>query len=678
MKKRLLAAWCFFWMGALHGAARAALEDVTELSLEELAQVDVTTVSKKSQKLADAAAAVYVITHEEIRRSGATSIPDALRLAPGLSVARISSNSWAISSRGFNGRFANKLRVLIDGRSVYTPTFSGVYWEAQDTRLEDVERIEVIRGPGATLWGSNAVNGIVNVITRNAKQTRGGEFSFGGGTYEKRFGSLRYGAPLGEDTFGRAYVKGFARGAFDTLDGRGAHDGWDSVRGGFRVDGEGTDGNAWTVQGDAYQGDLGEGLLLPSLTPPYAACTTGRAPMSGFNLLGRWKKALSTTSELSFQGYYDHTYRNDPFLAEQRDTLDLDFQHRFAWLDDHDIVWGLYYRWTRPEYSQHFPVHGMADRVFNLYSAFVQDDITLSPNRLKLTIGAKLEHNDYTGFEGQPNIRLLWTPNRQHSLWGAVSRAVRIPSVVEESASMGLRTIPPGTWLNPTPLPAIADVRGNGRFRAEVLWAYELGYRFMPRTNFSTDIALFYNVYDNLRANRALPPALAADGPYIQATFPFTNEASGETYGVELAADWRPYPWWQLQLNYTYLRMNLRDKAGADVVQGAVAVEGASPRQQVSLRSGFNPLPDVDLDFWLRYVDRLPCSGYPRAGFTTYIPAYVALDARLAWRPWPSVELSLVGQNLLDSKHPEIAQETLAPPVSEVPRSVYAKIDWRF
>ncbi len=660
------------------GKARAEPKDLTDLSLEELMQIEVTTVSKKGQKLSDAAAAIFVITNEDIRRSGVTSIPEALRLAPGLNVAHIGSNSWAISSRGFNGRFANKLQVLVDGRSVYTPTFSGVYWEAQDTRLEDVERIEVIRSPGATLWGSNAVNGIVNIITKSAKQTQGGDFSFGTGTYEKRFGSLRYGAQLGEDTYGRAYMKGFARGQFHTPSGPGVHDDWESYRGGFRVDHNGAEGSDWTVQGDMYRGDLGETLRLPSLAAPYMNNTVGRAPISGFNLLGRWKQALSVNSEFTFQSYYDHTYRKDLYFTEQRDTLDFDFQHRFAWLDDHDIVWGLYYRWTRPEYSESFPFVIEPNRqAFNLYSAFLQDDFTLLPGTLKLTVGAKIEHNGYTGMEGQPNVRLLWTPAREHSLWGAISRAVRIPSVVENSGLLTTVVFAPSTGLNTSPLPGAVTFQGNGQYRAEVLWSYELGYRFMPRQDFSADIALFYNVYDSLRAYRSLSPTLV-DGTYAQALVPFTNNASGDTYGAEIALDWRPMDRWQLQLNYTYLNMNLREKPVAGVVPSVVAATGASPLQQVSLRSGYNPVPDVDLDLWLRYVDRLPTSGPSLVGFTTYIPAYVTLDTRLAWRPMGNLELSVTGQNLLASRHTEFDQETYAPPLAGVPRSVYAKIDWKF
>jgi iron complex outermembrane receptor protein len=667
-----------FWLA---GTVHAEPADLTELSLEELMKIEVTTVSKKSQKLSNAPAAVYVITQEDIRRSGVTSLPEALRLVPGIEVARIDSSKWAISSRGFNGRFANKLQVLIDGRSVYTPTFSGVYWEVQDLPLGDVERIEVIRGPGATLWGSNAVNGIVNVITKRAEDTQGGRLTLGGGTYEKRFGSLRYGARLGERIYGRAYVKGFARGDFDQMNGGPSQDDWEQYRGGFRVDGEADAGDRLTLQGDVYRGELDQKLVLPMTTPPYSNTAGQRANVSGANLLGRWIKPLGAASEFTVQAYYDHAYRNESFLTEQRDTFDLDAQYHFQPWESHDVVWGASYRWSRVDYSHHYPAFfDLSHPVRQLFGGYLQDEITLVPDTLKFTLGAKLEHNDFTGIEGQPNFRLLWKPNEQHRVWGAISRAVRIPSFAEDSATLVGFVAAPGTRLNPTPLPAEVVGLGGGGFRAEVLWAYELGYRFMPRADFSVDAALFYNGYQHLRSQEAQPPVLVggSSGLAIQMPNRFGNTLLGETYGAEIAVDWRPLDHWQLQLNYSYLRAQLGFAPGSADNFSADPTQGAAPRQRASLRSSLTPVREVDFDLWLRYVDALPSTGFPADMMAVRIPAYVTLDARLAWRPLNGLELSLVGQNLLDPRHPEYGQELYPPVLSQVPRSVYGKIEWHF
>lgn len=680
---RLLAALLFlgFCASRLTCAAESEPPALLDMSLKDLMQVEISSVAKKAQKRGEAAAAVYVIGNEELRRSGATGIPEALRLVPGLNVARIDSNKWAISARGFNGRFANKLLVLIDGRSVYTPTFSGVYWEAQDLPLEDVERIEVIRGPGASLWGSNAVNGVINIITKQARQTQGGSLTLGGGTYEKRFGSLRYGARLAEDTYARAYATGFARGEFETRNGDGARDAWEQYRGGFRLDRDPANGDSLTLQGDIYRGKLNQNLALPDLWPPRMITPGETSDMSGANLLGRWIRNLGADSELRVQAYYDHTYRNERILVEERDTLDLEAQHRFQpWLR-HDIVWGLAYRWSKDDFSRRYPViFDTRHSTRNLASIFLQDEISLIPQTLKFTLGARLEHNDYTGFEGQPNFRLLWKPDDRHSVWGAISRAVRIPSRAEDSARLAGFIAPPNAWASAIFLPTEFEGLGNGRFRAETVWTYELGYRFLPRADFSLDIALFYNHNANIRSQGGYYYALknGPSGNYLQVVNVFGNELQGASYGAEIAADWHPLPRWRLQLNYSYLSMQLRARRGGLDRVTPEPINGAAPRQQVSLRSSFDIAADAQADLWLRYVDALPSSGFPEASSAVRIPAYVTLDARLAWRPARDIELSLVGQNLLDPRRLEYAQELYAPVLSQVPRGVYVRIDWKF
>ena len=505
------------------------------MSLEQLMNIEITSVGKKSQHLSQSAAAAFVISQDDIRRSGATNIPDALRMAPGVQVARIDSNKWAVSARGFNGRFAKNLLVLIDGRSVYSPSFSGVYWDMQDVMLEDVERIEVIRGPGATLWGSNAVNGVINIITKSAADTQGGRISLGAGTIEKGFGSARYGAKLGDgETYARAYGKGFGRSSFNTSDGRNSGDSWDRGQGGFRIDHQLGDDSSTTLQGDAYAGNVNQRINQPSLSPPGMVYTNDAGRISGFNLLGRWRKSLALDSEISVQAYYDHTYKKESFGVQERNTYDLELQHRFGFADWHDVIWGLGYRLNQDQISSPFQLDfGSPRQDRQLFSAFIQDEMTLLEDQLKLTLGSKFEHNEFTGFEGQPNLRLSWTPNDEHSFWGAISRAVRIPSRGESDARIFSLIIPPSQQTSNFPVALYVD--GNRQFRAEELLAYELGYRFMPSPRFSADLALFYNMYDGLRDGTEGQPNIDFASGLITIDSRLTNKVKGESYGAELA-----------------------------------------------------------------------------------------------------------------------------------------------
>ena len=677
-ERRFLAATLaglLTWTSAFRIAHALSTDELVEMSLEELMQIEVTTPGKKTQKLSGVPAALFVLTQEDLHRSGATNIPDALRMVPGLQVARIDSSKWAVSARGFNGRFANKLLVLMDGRSVYTPTFSGVYWEMLDYPLQDIERIEVIRGPGAALWGANAVNGVINIITKSARDTQGGNLSLGTGTYERVFGSLRYGTRLGEHTYGRAYVKGFQRDSFDSIERRRAGDGWDFQRGGFRVDHDGTDGDSATLQGNMFRGTTHQQPGVPTLAPPYQRFSADTLHWSGFNLLGRWTHNFSRSSQWSLQAYYDHADRQD-VIAEERNTCDLEFQHRFSWQQWHDIVWGLGYRYLQDRYSDNERMQfGHAKAGKQLFSAFLQDDFTLIQDRLKFTLGAKLEHNDFTGVEGQPNARLLWTPDTRHSVWASVSRAVRTPSRAEDDGSFPLLTLAPSQPPNPTPFPIRLVAKGNRDYRAEVVWAQELGYRFMPMSNLSFDLTLFYNRYDRLRSAVLQEQFSSARLPQVNASA--ANAGQGQSYGAELAVDWRPEEAWRLHAAYAYLNLDLSNHHDdTDVTNNPI--EQRNPEQQWSLRSEWDIRHYLHLDLWLRYVDRIPTAGVPFPGFSTRIDDYLTLDARLAWNPWKDLELSVVGQNLLDDRHPEYAQEAFAPKLAEIPRGVYVKLDWRF
>jgi len=645
--------------------------DVATLSMEDLMNLQVTSVSKRTQKVADAAAAVFVITQEDIRRSGATSIPEALRLAPGLQVARIDENKWAIAARGFNGRFDNKLLVLIDGRSVYTPLFSGVYWNVQDVMLEDVDRIEVIRGPGATLWGANAVNGVINIITKKAKDTQSTLVTAGAGTEERASGSARYGGTIGKTAY-RVYGKYFNWGPSQYSSGITAHDGWDALRGGFRADWTPTGSDSLTLQGDIYQSKYGETLSVPSLSFPYSSTFPNRGNYSGANLLGRWSHSSEGTST-SLQMYYDNTTISDNSLfVDHQNIFDLDFQQGFHVGDSQQFVWGLGYRSIRDRNDSSFSVSLQPNQVtLNHFSAFLQDEISLVDNRLRLTFGSKFEHNDFTGFEVQPNARLLWTLTPNQSIWTAVSRAVRTPALTEEGLRLNSAVIPPLTpGVNPTPFPAVITVFGSHQFQSEDLLAYEVGYRVQATSTFSTDIATFYNKYSNLRTAEPGAPFLEGSPAPTDLVIPFvaSNKMSGGTYGVELFGDWKVVPKWRLVGSYSYLQMDIRKNSNSLDPTPDIP-NGSSPRHEWYLRSSIDLPKHFEDDTTLRFVDRLP-------GLN--IPSYYSLDAHLSWRPVSPFELSIGGQNLLNNKHLEFIPDFINTAPTEVKRTVYGSLTFRF
>jgi iron complex outermembrane recepter protein len=630
--------------------------DLTSRSLTELMDIEVRSPSRTPQKLSQVAAAVYVITQEDIRRSGATTIAEALRMSPGLDVARIDSSRWAISSRGFNDFFANKLLVLMDGRSVYTPLFSGVFWDVQDTMLEDIEQIEVIRGPGAAMWGANAVNGVINIITKNSADTQGGLISGGTGTEELGFGSVRYGGKIAEGLTYRAYVKYFNRDDFKLPNGGGdAADEWDMFRGGFRSDWKISDGNSVRLQGDAYSGTTGQDVKVPLppaplAPPPWPIVTlTGRGKVAGGNVLGSYQHVFSDSSDLTLQTYYDRTERTDQVHQEFRDTYDLDFQHRFELGERQEFIWGLGYRLSTDKLSRGLGAIQTigfvpAERRDQLFSAFAQDVIKLHEDDLKFTLGTKVEHNSYTGWEIQPNARLIWEPSERHSIWAAVSRAVRTPARFEHTIQ--------GFF---TQNGQSGGIFGNPNYESEELTAYEIGYRVQPNKRVSFDLAGFINDYENLRVF-----AFSGLGVTPQ------NVGSAETYGGELGANFKVTEQWRLFAGYTFLKMQLHSQTRFAV--GAETPERESPQHQVQVRSYYDLPWNLELDAAVYYVDSLAART---------VPGYTKLDLRLGWRPKQNFELSIVGQNLLDSRHPEFGEGFLVSP-TEIERSVYAKATWRF
>ncbi|MCP5005924.1 MAG: TonB-dependent receptor plug domain-containing protein, partial [Planctomycetes bacterium] len=426
-----------------------AKNDLTSLSLEDLMNIKVTSVSKRPQKLIDAASAIYVITQEDIRRSGATNIPDALRRVPGIQVAHINMNTWAITSRGLNSFLSNKLLVLMDGRSVYTPLFSGVYWDVQDTLLEDIDRIEVIRGPGASLWGDNAVNGVINIITKQAGDTQGGLLSTGYGNEQQGFGNLRYGNKIGNDAYFRVYSKYFNRDNAVDASGKKTNDSWHAQRGGFRIDWDIKKQDSLTVQGDIYDSKFGETAATVSLTSPFSNTINDDSKFAGWNVLTRWKHTFSEYSNFELQLYYDQTERESIKLREDRDTYDFDFQHRFKFGERQDVVWGLGYRLTHDNIRNSFDFSFNPDsRSMSLYSGFVHDEITLIEDKLRLTVGSKLSYNVFTGLEVQPNARLLWKPCERHSTWLSFSRAVRTPSRAENDIRINKEVLSSGALVS--------------------------------------------------------------------------------------------------------------------------------------------------------------------------------------------------------------------------------------
>lgn len=630
--------------------------DLSELSLEDLMNIEVTSVSKEPQKLSDSAAAIFVITQEDIRRSGATSIPEVLRLAPGVHVARIDTSKWSISIRGFNSRFSNKLLVLIDGRSVYSPLYSGVYWDVQDTMLEDIERIEVIRGPGATLWGANAVNGVINIITGNSFDTQGTLISAGTGNQEKMFTNGRYGGAINDKTSYRIYGKYFDRDK-STADDHRAEDGWDSRRGGFRLDSRLTAADSLTIQGDIYDNEADQTTSVSMMQTPYRKTFAETTDQSGGNLLLRWQRTFSDTTGLELQAYYDQTERHEYVLDQELDIYDFTLQNHFQLSRAQHVIWGMDYRFCRGDVTGNQGIrmrHSHCSK--ELFSTFIQDDIAVIPQQLHLILGSKFEHNGFTGYEVQPNARLLWTPNENHVCWAAFSRAVRTPGRIERDGHVQI-IIPPQGGM---PEPTIMQLEGTEDYDAEDLLAYELGYRFLGIDNFSVDIAAYYSDYDNLETieTQNSPPNIIKT---------LDNLMSGAAYGLEAAVEWQPLAWWRLTAVYAYENVSLELNDGSRDYSSLSAAEKDTPHNLASLRSSMDLPADMELDIWCRYVDALK---------EHKVDSYINMDIRLAWQARPGLEISLVGRNILDSEQMEYNRSSMGNKPTEVPRSLYFKTTW--
>jgi iron complex outermembrane receptor protein len=641
--------------------------DLTDESLENLMNIEVTSVSKKEQRLSNVAAAIFVITTEDIRRSGATNIPDLLRMVPGMDVAQTNSNTWGISARGFNGQFADKLLVLIDGRTVYSPIFSGVFWDAQEIPLETIERIEVIRGPGATVWGSNAVNGVINIITKSARDTVGTLISAGGGTHEQGSGTGIYGGRIGDAGAYRIFASDLNDGHFPRPAGPSGQDAWDSVHGGFRADATLSTKDSLTVQGDFFDGTAGETDSIPiSISPPVTAVVALQERFSGWDVLSRWNHVASPRSETSLQVYFDRTNHGDATFGLAVNTFDIAFQHHVAWGSRQDFVWGLGYRLNSDDTASTFRVvFNPADRRTQLLNSFVQDEITILPNRVSATLGVKLEHDDYVGFGWEPSGRLVWNMGKRNMLWGAISRALRTPDRSDTAVRANRLAVP-----GPNNLPLLVSVFGNPDEQDVSLNAFEAGYRNQLTDRTSLDLTIFYNDYDYLRSTEPGAPFLETNPAPLHFVAPltFANGIYGETHGIEASANWRITDRWTLSPGYAFLAMHLHRGAASQDTTTVPATEGAVPNHQAQLRSHVDLPRRLQWNASAYFVGRLSAQA---------VPSYTRLDTNLIWDPVEHFSIKLVGQNLLQDRHQEFspAQTALS---TLVKRSFYVQLTAQF
>lgn len=656
-------------------AAQENSPDLSRESLEDLMNIQVTSVSKKEEKLSRTAAAVFVITQEDIRRSGATNIPDLLRMVPGLDVGQINGSTWAISARGFNAQFSNKLLVLIDGRIIYTPYFGGVYWDTADLPLENIDRIEVIRGPGGASWGANAVNGVISIFTKSAADTPGGYMEASAGNIDRDAGIAQWGGRLGRRTDYRIYSKYFDERQLNDISGEqpGA-DGWHVLRGGFRTDTSLTTRDSLTVEGSLYGGREGElGYVLPAITYPAYIPIAEQIDLGGGFLQSTWSHKYSDRSDTTFQAAFTRYTRNDPEEPETRDTLDLDFQHHIGWGNRQDIVWGLGYRYTTDNIGQSLVVSfNPASRRLQLFSGFAQDEISLRPDRLSVTLGAKIEHNDYTGLGVMPTIRGTWTPGENQTIWAAFSKAIRTPSRNDTNLLVNIGSTPDQSGTLD-----LTRFVGNPKFQDEKLFDYEVGYRTRVNNAFDFDAAAYLTDYDGLqtteRAGTFFEQSPAP--PHEVSLFTFENLMTGETHGIEAFANWQVTDWWTVSPGYALEELHMRTAPSSVDTVTPLFVQRGAPRHSAQFRSHVSLPRGLEWQTSIYFVDRLSHQGLTD---DQVIPAYTRIDTGLTWNFGERFSISAFGQNLASDHHLEFEDVFGAMQSGQTRRGAYAQMAWRF
>jgi iron complex outermembrane receptor protein len=637
--------------------------NLADMSIEQLLNEPVTSVSKKDTNLFQSPEAIAVVTDDDISRMDFTSIPEALRFVPGVDVARIDGSSWAVSVRGSNSQFANDTLVLIDGRTIYEASFGGVYWKTQEIPMQDIDRIEVVLGPGSTLWGANALNGVINVISKSAQETQGLLTTVNEGTEDDPSATLRYGGKLGNSVFYRAYVTYFNKNGLDEPDGADAEDFSHGWRTGFRLDATTSATDTFTLEGDAFDISTGESVSIPDLVLASNQLIDVISQDHGEDLLGKWVRKTSEASQWSVQAFYDHYNNTVGITEEKNDTLDFEFQDRFPIGSNQDIVTGFGFRGVRNTLPPSANVMWNPELdLIHLYSAFLQDQVTVIPGVLSLIPGTKLEHNDVTGFEFEPGTRLLWTPVATQTFWLGATRAVRTPALTETAAQFAVTAFP----TSPGGPPAEVVLEGNPDIdRSEKVDAYDAGYRIQPTHNLSFDFAVFYDVnHDLIVYGPAVSQFVTAPlPPHLLLISTTDSGGTGASYGGEFSVLWKVTDAWRLAADYSLLRSKYSpdDSESED-----------SPRNQAHLRSFLNLPHGLELNGAVGFVGRIVDT---ESVITQPVPSYFRVDLGLVWRPSPSLEIGVWGQNLTAREHLEFGSQ-LTTVVSEVPRGIATRITW--
>jgi iron complex outermembrane receptor protein len=642
--------------------------NLDSMSLEDLMNVKVYSASKKSENLSETSSAVFILTSEDIRRGGHRTIPEALRMVPGINVARVDASKWAVASRGFNSLYSNKLLVLVDGRSVYTPLFAGTYWDEQDLLLEDVDRIEVIRGPGATLWGANAVNGVVNIITKDASKTKGGFAEAGFGSEERAFGSLRYGSNIGKDFNYRFFTKYTYRDEFMDINSNESFDDWDTFNFGTRADWQVSNKDKITLTGNIRNANTRQRIKLADILTTTSVTTDDKRYVNGGHLLSRWTHNFSEKSDLQVQFFYDRINRTRSLQqhGEIRDTYDIDIQNRIELTSWNELTYGLNFRYIEEKIEDGVVINfDYNDAAYRVYSFFIQDKISIiKNNKLYFTPGIKLEHHPFVNWEVQPSLKGYWSINDNNNIWMSISRAVQTPARAYTNGTIRLRF-----YNTAPPVNTLLIVQGNNAVQSENMTAFELGYRYIPSNKFKIEFTTFYNKYTDLISLQSQPITLQAGTvPYAVLQKNGKNDAKGESYGLEINTEWNVYSFLKLKASYTFLHKNLFPGLGYTTAD-LITLEGSAPRNQVFLGTLFTLPYNFEFDVYTYYVDALYQKG---------MSSYIRLDTRLGWSPIKSLRLSVVAQNINSGGHPEYTDIISEVIETTIPRSIYFIADWKF